>query len=126
MNTDKIKIKEYNPFLACEADGRSIFGRTVVTKIRKRDMTQNELRLKAGVPASTLSRIINGKRMPSWSFINSIARALDTTAIELLAYDIPYERLASIVNDNIARYTLPQQEALLSSIKKRQKNGTKL
>ena len=112
--------------MACEADGRSIFGRTVVTKIRKRDMTQDELRLKAGVAASTLSRIINGKRMPSWSFINSIARALDTTAIELLAYDIPYERLVSIVNDNIARYTLPQQEALLSSIKKRQKNGTKL
>ena len=118
MKTDEIKIKtkRFDPFLVCETDGRSIFGRTVIAKIRERGMTQDELRLKAGVAASTLSRIINGKRTPSWNFVNDIARALDTTAIELMAHEIPFEVLVCIVKNNVVRYSLPQRKALSDSV----------
>lgn len=110
------KKEHFNPFEVSEIDGRSAFGRAIIYKIREKKMTQESLRLQVGTTPSTMSKIINGKRIPSWCLMFKISEALDVSVIELLLQDIQPDILLNIVQKNIRNCTMAQKKMLAECV----------
>jgi transcriptional regulator with XRE-family HTH domain len=57
------------------SDGQT-FGEWLGAQLRARRLTQRQLAGKSGVDHSTISRLVRGDRVPSWSTANQLVRSL--------------------------------------------------
>ena len=112
MTTQKI---QYNPYKVCGEDGKTPMGRTIVKVIRKRNMTQEQLRRLCGVSSSVISRVINGKRIPSWKCVLKISEVLGISIIELLGGEVPAPILCRLILENAKRYTRDERTELVQA-----------
>ncbi len=63
---------------------KNILADKLSSLLEKNDMTQRELAELAGVSEVSMSRYVNGDRMPKGTILANIAKALHTTSEDLL------------------------------------------
>jgi transcriptional regulator with XRE-family HTH domain len=61
------------------------FGALLKRLREERQITQETLAFEAGITASALSRIERGRNDPGWTTVNSIAKALGVSLVELVS-----------------------------------------
>lgn len=69
-----------------QAEWRLIFSKKVTSKMIQLGMTQRELSQLTRVPENTLSRYINGERIPRVDVVINIAKALGCSVTELTQF----------------------------------------
>lgn len=63
-------------------------GNRISKMLKQRGMTQRDLAIKIGVTEVTISRYISGERIPKAHTLGNIAKALNTTADNLLGLNL--------------------------------------
>lgn len=74
---------------------RNITGERIAELLRERDMTQRELAKRTGVTEVSMSRYINGERIPKAMYLSNIAKVLGTTQDYLLGNESKEEAVES-------------------------------
>jgi transcriptional regulator with XRE-family HTH domain len=70
---------------------KDIFGDNLVTLLRERRMTQNELAIESGLSTSMISDYINKRSVPGLPAVINIAYALDMPIDELVDFEEPID-----------------------------------
>jgi transcriptional regulator with XRE-family HTH domain len=75
--------------------GRRTFGAWLGAQLRARRISQRQLAQRSGVDHSTISRLVRGDRVPSWSTANRLVRSLGFTDVPDGIYRLDPNRVES-------------------------------
>ena len=97
-------------------------GKRISELLEFKGMTQSELAKKAHITDVSMSRYVNGNRMPKASILANIATILGTTTEYLLGHEVPedfdteYARIHRLIARNARNMNDAQKNALVKAI----------
>ena len=98
------------------------FASRLAELLKKQGMTQKELSERIGVTEATVSRYMNGNRIPKSEIVANIATALHTTSDYLLGTEKEgdinddYPRIVRLIARNSAKLTNEQKRAIVNAL----------
>lgn len=94
----------------------NIIGKRILNLLEEHHMSQRDLAIKTNITEVSLSRYINGTRIPKVTVLSAVARNLNTSVDYLLGNDYhnySYSTICNLIKDNVSKMSFSDKMKLV-------------